>query len=84
MPANHRCKVKLIGRSCDHDLCVSIRRAVPPELRCIDDAPAGYGQGGSAPCSCRVPESVGDLVERELRDNFQEAKRRGYVIVHAA
>lgn len=83
MPNSHRCKVKLIGRSCDHDLCVQLMRAVPPELRCGDSQPAGYG-GGGATCGCRTPEHLVDIVERELRGNLQESRRRGFVIILAA
>ena len=84
MPNSHRCKVKLIGRLCDHDLCVQLRRAVSPDLRCGDSQPAGYGNGGGATCACRVPEHLVDLVERELRDNLQECRRRGFVTIPAA
>lgn len=80
----HRCKVKLIGRSCDHDLCVPLTRAVPLELRCADFERAGYGGGGGATCGCRVPDHLASLAERELRDNLQESRRRGFVIIPAA
>ncbi len=80
----HRCKVKLIGHSCDHDLCVLITRAVPPELRCAESQPAGYGRGGGAMCGCRVPDHLPDVIERELRDNLQESRRRGFVIIPTA
>lgn len=80
----HRCKVKLVGRSCDHDLCVTLDRAVPPELRCDDAQPTGYGAGGGASCGCRTPENLEHIVERQLRDNLQESRRRGYVFVTAA
>lgn len=80
---NHRCHVKLVCRQgCEHDLCYTIRRGVPPELRCGPTAPAGYSTGGGG--GCRLPEDMVDRVERELRDNFQESKRRGYVLVEAA
>ena len=80
----HRCRVKLVSRSCDHDLCVTLTRGVPPELRCEDSAPAGYGPGGGSACGCHVPEGLSTLAERELRDNLQESRRRGYVLVRAA
>lgn len=80
---NHRCAVKLVGRACEHDLCVQLRRAVPPDLRCADGRPAGYGVGGGAVC-CRVPEHLPELVERELRDNLVESRRRGFVLIDAA
>lgn len=84
MPDIHRGKVKLVGRSCDHDLCVPLTRAVPPELRCAESQPAGYGPGGGATCGCQPPEHLPDVVERELRDNLQEARRRGFVLISAA
>jgi len=31
-----------------------------------------------------VPDHLADVVERELRDNLQESKRRGFVLVAAA
>lgn len=84
MPNPHRCKVKLVGRSCDHDLCVQLTRAVSPDLRCGDSQPAGYGGSGGVTCACRTPEQLVHLVERELRDNLQECRRRGFVIIPAA
>ena len=82
--ANHRCAVKLIGRGCEHDLCVSISREVPPRLRCDTDAPAGYGAGGGSRCGCRIPQNLPDLVSRSLRDDLQECLRLGFVRVQAA
>ncbi|MFE6645104.1 hypothetical protein ACFVJS_00980 [Nocardioides sp. NPDC057772] len=77
----NRCHVRLIGRNCEHDLCYLVRRGVPPELRCTPDQPAGYGTGGRG--CCTLPPDIDERVERELRFNFQEAKRRGYVLVAA-
>jgi hypothetical protein len=84
MPPNHRCSVKLIGPRCEHDLCVEINRGVPPELRCEAGQPDGYGHGGGSACGCQLPHHMVDMVERELRDNLQESKRRGFVIIEAA
>jgi hypothetical protein len=81
-PTPHRCHVKLVGRACEHDLCYAIRRGVPPELRCVPEQPTGYGRGGGG--CCRIPDDMADRVERELRDNLQEWKRLGYVLVRAA
>ncbi|HXH81057.1 hypothetical protein [Nocardioides sp.] len=61
-----------------------ITRAVPPELRCIESQAAGYGGGGGAMCGCRVPDHLAEIIERELRDNLQESRRRGFVIIPAA
>lgn len=80
----HACRVKLIGRSCDHELCVRLTRAVPPELRCEEGAPRGYGRGGGVPCGCVTPVGLEDLVAQQLRDNLQECRRRGYVLIPAA
>ena len=61
-----------------HELCVAVEhRGVPPELRCLPADPQGYGLGGGG--GCKIPADLPTLVERELRDNLQESKRRGYV-----
>ena len=63
-----------------HDpLCVAISRGVPPELRCQPDQPTGVGGGGGGGCS--LPNDWQERVERELWDNFQESKRRGFVLI---
>lgn len=69
-----RCKQKH-----DHEICVSISRGVPPELRCPPDKGSGYGGGSGGGCS--VPRDLADRVERELRDSFQENKRRRFVLI---
>jgi hypothetical protein len=80
----HRVSVKLVGRNCEHDLCVPIQREVPPNLRCPEGQSAGYGQGGGSACGCRVPADLTEQVMRKLRDSLQEWRRLGYVIVEAA
>lgn len=67
-------------RGHEHELCVSIERQVPPELRCTPDTDQGYGPGGGG--GCMVPDNLSDVVQRELRDAFQESKRRGHVLIH--
>jgi hypothetical protein len=67
-----------------HEVCIEIARQVPLELRCEPSAPSGYSTGGGG--GCRIPSPV-DLVElagRELRDNFQDSKRRGYVLIRGS
>jgi hypothetical protein len=81
-PNPHRCHVKLVGRSCEHELCYPIDRGVPPELRCDPTQPAGYASGGGG--CCVVPEDMALQIERQLRDDLQECRRRGFVMVHAA
>ena len=61
-----------------HEMCHAVRRGVPPELRCSPSEPAGYGQGGGG---CVLPADLALRIERELRDNLQESKRRGFVLV---
>jgi len=80
----HRCHVKLVGRACEHDLCVTLTRGVPPELRGEEAAPDGYGRGGGSSCGCQVPSHIEDVVARELRDNLDESRRRGFVLIRAA
>ncbi len=62
----------------EHTLCVPIDRGVPPELRCDAAQGPGYGPGGNG---CTIPADLSDRVERQLRDNFQDAKRNGMVII---
>ena len=75
----HRCSVRLVCRSSEHDLCYPIGRGVPPELRCDAGKPAGYGSG-SGGC-CTLPPDLDAQVRRQLRENFQESKRQGFVLI---
>ena len=61
-----------------HEMCRPVDRGVPPELRCPGGQPSGYGPGGGG---CTLPLDLAGRVERELRENFQESKRRGYVLI---
>lgn len=75
----HRVRVKFECRSGHgHDMCVTVGRGVPPELRCPPEEPQGYVGGGSG---CSVPADLAERVERELRDSLLESRRRGYVLV---
>ncbi|HOA03889.1 MAG TPA: hypothetical protein PKI27_16390 [Dermatophilaceae bacterium] len=77
--------MKLIGRRCSgHDLCVPLPREVPPELRCQPEQPQGYGAGGGVSCGCQMPKDLDERVLRELREDLQECRRRGYVLIEAA
>lgn len=86
MDSPHRCIVKLVGRrGCEHELCVPLRRGVPPELRCADSASDGYGGGGGGvPCGCQTPPDIVELVSRELRDNLMNSRSQGFVLIKAA
>ena len=64
-----------------HDICVEVDRQVPPELRCEPNAGPGYSQGGGRGCIIPSPAELKELARRELRDNFQDSKRRGYVLI---
>jgi hypothetical protein len=64
-----------------HDICVEIKRQVPTELRCQPSAPAGYSSGGGSSCQIPGDAELVTLTERELRDNFQDSKRQGYVLI---
>jgi hypothetical protein len=81
MLSPHRVRTKIQCREGhDHELCVQITRGVPPELRCSDEQPAGWSFGGGG---CALPGDLPGLVERELRDDLQECRRRGYVLIAA-
>lgn len=64
-----------------HELCVTVARSVPPELRCDPIEGAGYGPSGGG--GCVVPRDLNERVERALRDDLVEARRQGFVLVAA-
>lgn len=81
----HRVSVNLVGSNCKgHLLCVRIDRGVPPPLRCNPGAPSPVAQGGGARCGCELPRNHEELIRRQLRDNLEECKRRGFVLIEAA
>lgn len=64
----------------DHTLCVLVSRQVPEVLRCQSTgSPVSLGSGGGS--LCHFPADLVSKVEYELRENFQESRRRGYVLV---
>jgi hypothetical protein len=65
----------------EHELCVTVSRGVPAELRCPPEQSTGFGGGGGG--GCAIPPDLQGRVEQELRDNFQESKRRGFVLIAA-
>jgi hypothetical protein len=81
--ATHRVRAKVFCQSGhEHELCVTVPREVHPDLRCAPDAGAGYvTSGGGGGCS--LPGDLQALVERELREHYQESRRRGWVQVAA-
>jgi hypothetical protein len=81
MPSNHN-RASVVFRcrgGHDHELCVTVPRGVPPELRCPNQQAQGFGGGGGG--GCAVPVDLRERVERELREAFQESKRRGFVLI---
>jgi hypothetical protein len=78
MNPNSNVKVHLIcARGHEtHHLCVAVKSGVPPELRCEPGPPSGVSASGQAGCA---PADLQARVTAELRDNFQECKRRGFV-----
>ena len=66
----------------EHPLCVRVSRQVPQRLRCQPSGlPDDAGSGGGP--TCHLPVDLVSRVEYELRDNFQESLRRGYVLIAA-
>ncbi|UYO97284.1 hypothetical protein OED01_00715 [Microbacterium sp. M28] len=60
----------------EHEMCVSVGRGIPPELRCPHSS-----HGGGVSSGCALPFDLNELVERELREKLQESKRQRYVLV---
>ncbi|MBK8459990.1 MAG: hypothetical protein IPL43_07235 [Micropruina sp.] len=68
-------------RGHEHPLCVQVRRQVHPSLRCN---PTGGGvSSGHGASHCQLPDDLRSRVEYELRENFEEARRRGWVAIAA-
>lgn len=83
MGPNHRARVRVECRSGHHhEICVQLRREVPPDLRCTPQDADGYGYSGGGG-GCLLPPNLDELVERELRGNLQESRRRGWVLIAA-
>jgi hypothetical protein len=81
LPATHRVKVHVIcHQQHHHELCMTVKREVHPDLRCALEQSAGFSYGGGG---CTLPTNLQELVERELVSNYQEARRRGYVLLAA-
>ncbi len=81
MKDNHRVRVVYAcAGGHKHELCMHIQREVPKELRCEVGQAAGYGPGGGG---CTIPLNLDDRVMRSLRDDLQEARRRGHVLIVA-
>lgn len=79
--SEYRVRVKI--RCCsghDHEVCVKIHRAVHPDLRCSPIQSAGYTHGGGG---CVLPPDLVSRVDFELRNHYQESRRRGWVDVAA-
>lgn len=77
----HRVRAKVNCRGGHlHEVCILIRREVHPDLRCSPDQAQGFGPGGGG---CTLPPDLGGLAERELREHYQESRRRGWIEIAA-
>lgn len=70
---------KVICGGHEHDICVTVHRGVPPELRCPHPSHGGFGGGAGAVCT--LPADLAVRVTRELSENLVESRRRGYVLI---
>lgn len=78
---NHRVRAKVMCRNGhEHEVCITLYREVHPDLRCPEDAGQGFGPGGGG---CVLPNNLLELAERELRDHYQESRRRGWLLIAA-
>ncbi|MGN6688755.1 MAG: hypothetical protein ACTHK1_14600 [Actinomycetales bacterium] len=81
---HHRVRAKVHCRAGHmHDLCILIDRDVAPELRCAPDQAPGYAVGGGGG-GCTLPPDLDVRAERELREHYQESRRRGWIEIDAA
>lgn len=77
--SEHHVHVKFVCRSGhEHDLCYRVDRGVHPDMRCAGEQPSGYSSGGGG---CVLPPDMAARVDWELAHNFQESRRRGYVLI---
>lgn len=76
-----RVRVKVSPLGHEHEVCVPVDRGVHPDLRCGADEDAGYSTGTGG--GCRLPVDLLARVERQLREDYQESRRRGYVLIAA-
>jgi len=80
--SQHRVRVKARCRSGhEHEICLRVHRAVHPDLRCDGDQGDGYSHGGGG--GCVLPPDLDSRVEHELRERYQESRRRGWVEIAA-
>lgn len=78
----HRVRAKVrCGNGHLHDLCILVHREVHPDLRCQPEQGAGYGMSAGG---CILPTDLDNLAERELREHYQESRRRGWIEIAAA
>ena len=81
-PFKHRVRAKVRCRhGHEYDLCIAISREVHPDLRCQPDDDQGYSYGGGG--GCVLPDDLANRAERELRERYQESRRRGWVEIAA-
>ena len=74
----HRVRAKIQCRNGHwHEACILVRREVHPDLRCAPEQSQGYGPGGGG--GCTLPPDLDARAERELREHYQESRRRGWI-----
>ena len=61
-----------------HELCVPWPKPVNPALSCPAAQGSGFGPGGGC---CAVPGDLNARIERVLRGDYSETRRRGYVLI---
>ena len=77
----HRVRAKVKCRSGHlHDVCILVQREVHPDLRCAPEQGQGYGRGRGG---CTLPPNLDTLAECELREHYQESRRRGWIAIAA-
>lgn len=78
-----RGRVRVSHYGHEHELCVTIARGAPPDLCCRPEEGVGYISGSPSSGGCQLPMDLIARVDERLRNDYQESRRRGCVLIAA-